>query len=73
MGVVRKLDYKLLGVESENAARFYAVRNDKILDDVVLDLLEKYEVSEADAAVILACTSIKAAKDTAKRMGFGRR
>ncbi len=70
--MVKKLDYKLLGIESENAARYYAIRNDKILDDVVLDLLEKYEISEADAAVILTCTTIKAVRDTAKRAGVRR-
>lgn len=67
--MVRKLDYALVQTESEKVAKHYGFLKDKILDDAVLDLLEKYEITEEDAAVILTCTTIKAAKDTARRMG----
>lgn len=69
---MKRMDYAVYKIEVENAARHYALLKDSLLDDTVLDLFEKYGVSEADAGAITACLTIRAAKDTVKRMRGGR-
>lgn len=65
------MDYKRYRFLAEGYAKKYALLNDDILQDTILDAFERNNLSEEDAAVITVCISIKSAKDTAKRMRRG--
>lgn len=65
------MDEKLFEEEVVKATKHYALLKDEILNGVVWDTFLLYDMSEADAGVLVACLNILASKQTAQRLRGG--